>query len=117
MGGIANCGGCPTAWVGGKPNATWSGFKDPNAACVDSAQLQSFSPKSHSAAQARQAGLFPGEEAKQFKKGNDLECFVKLLCINFTENGLDAIACCRDPNNSTKMTNVLVHCAKLIRSQ
>ena len=70
MGGITNCGGCPVAWVGTKPNVTWTGLKDPNAACVNSAQLGSVSSKSHLASQARQAGLFPGEEAKQFKKGN-----------------------------------------------
>ena len=107
MGGITNCGGYPVAWVGGEPNVTWTGLQDPKATCVDSAQLRSVSPKAYSAAQARQAGLFPGEEAKRFKKGDDLEYFVKLLRINFTENGLDTIAYRRDPNVLTKMINVL----------
>ena len=48
MGGIANCGRCPAVWVGGEPNATWTGLEDPNATCVDSAQLGSVSLKSYS---------------------------------------------------------------------
>ena len=72
-----------------------------------------MSPKACLASQAFQVGLFPGEEAKWFKKGDDPEHFVKLLCINFTWNGIDAVACCQDPDNGPKMVDILIHCSKL----
>ena len=107
--GISFQGPCAHAWTGGEPNSDWTGLKDPNSINVNPLKLRSNSVKAARDFKDRQSGLYPGEEAKRFAKGNSLHKFLEKINDSFKDCGMDTIACRRDPRDGTLMVDVLIH--------
>ena len=99
MGGISYQGSHAYAWTGGEPNSDWTGLKNPNSINVNPLKLRSNSVKAARDFKDRQSGLYPGEEAKRFAKGNSLHKFLEKINDAFKDYGMDTIAYRRDPRH------------------
>merc|ERR1712197_157060 len=109
MGGISAQGSFVYAWTGGEPKADWSGLKDPESINVNPLKIRSNSVKAARDFKDRQSGLYPGEEAKRFAKGNSLHKFLEKINDAFEDYGMDTIASRRDPRDRTVMVNILIN--------
>ena len=113
MGGLSYQGSYAYAWTGGEPNSDWTGLKDPNEINVNPLRLRSGHVKASRDFKDRQVGLYPGEEAKRFAKGNSLHRFLEKISDAFKDYGMDTIGWRRDPRDRTLMVNILIHWPRL----
>merc|ERR1712197_60564 len=113
MGGISYQGPYAYAWTGGEPKADWSGLKDPESINVNPLRLRSNSVKAARDFEDRQSGLYPGEEAKRFTKGNSLHKFLEKINDSFKDYGMDTIAYQRDPRDRKVVVNILINWPRL----
>ena len=88
-------------WTGGKPNATWTGL-DSSAATHDKTPFQRRFAKDASAFEARCAGL-----PHLFKKGHNLNQFMKDIKETLEIRGMDTITYLVDPADPTVMRNII----------
>ena len=88
-------------WTGGKPNATWTGL-DSSAATHDKTPFQRRFAKDASAFEARCAGL-----PHLFKKGQNLNQFMKDIKETLEIRGMDTITYLVDPADPTVMRNII----------
>ena len=109
MGGISFQGSYAHAWTGREPNSNWTGLKDPNSIKVNPLKLRSDSVKATVDFKDRQSGLYPGEEAKRFSKGNSLHKFLEKINDSFKDHGMDTITWRQDPRDRTIMVDVLIN--------
>ena len=91
------------AWTGGKPNHDWTGLASP---MDDNTSPNQLRPVYASAAQKgynhRRTGL-----STQFTPSSDLAVFQTAIWNHLVDTGMDTIAYLQDPEDSTKMTNVV----------
>ena len=92
-----------SAWTGGKPKYDWTGLEHP---LDDNTSPNQLRPVYASAAQKgynhRRTGL-----STQFTPSSDLAVFQTAIWNHLVDTGMDTIAYLQDPEDSTKMTNVV----------
>ena len=92
------------AWLGGKPNDTWTGLENPNPSHVKPTQFRSNSMTSEAKSRSyRIAGITP-----KFKRGDDVSTFARKFLNRAEDYGLDTIMYVPSPRDKTGKTLVNV---------
>ena len=103
--------GGEVAWVGGRPNSTWTGLQDPHAALESPSQLRSRGSNWAKGELYRRKGMESKLTIK--RQVNSSFIFFRDKLVQHAEHcGMDTIMCVPDPADLSKMILITTYYAK-----